>query len=905
MTILGREKIVVLGMMSRMRVGGAAWQVLHYLIGLRKLGYDPYYVEAHGCVPWAFRENESAAAEFVGSVLHRFDMSHQWAFHAPGGSGAHYGMSKYQLSGLYKSAAAILNLHGGTLPTPEQTASGRLVYIDTDPVAVQVDIYRSVQSTLDTLQQHCAWFTFAENYGKSDCKLPASEQFPFKPTRQPVVLDLWTRSRLPSADVFTTVGNWKQLRRIVEFGGEEYYWSKHFEFLKLIDLPGRTNQPLELALSGCDGEARALLLNYGWRVRDAFDFSHDLDAYREYIIRSKAEFTVAKDQNIRLRTGWFSDRSATYLAAGRPVVTQETGFSNILPAGCGLFGFSNTAEVLGAIDSINADYSRNQKAAEDIAREYFAHDVVLGQLLSELGVGRRTARARSGASSIAVNIVGDFQSKTGMRTTAERYMRALESIGVTVKAIDASARAPSQGDADINLICCEVASHFSIRSRFGDDFFRDRYNIGVWLWETQCFPNEWYDRFLYYDEIWAPTSFIASALSPISPVPVVRMPVVLEPGAPGNRSAGRGRLGIRDEEFVYLFVFNFYSRFQRKNPKAVIDAFKLAFSPEASARLVIKCANANFALEYFREMNRLAEGHRITLCDGQWSETEMSDLMAACDCYVSLHRAEGVGLTISDAMAAGKPVVATGWSGNMDFMDVSNSFPVCFRLVRLDADVAHYQAGDHWAEPSIEHAADILRYIFDHRDEAVKRGESARNHLQLSYSNKAIGALIAYRLGLVKKRQRFQLLKQCVGRRITDVSHFVDEFSDLGDYVPAAQFRYETLRDDLRQVVHSHVPPGATLAVVSKGDDELLNLDGWRAWPFPLREDHQYAGYYPKDSAEAIQQVEAVRAEGGDFLLFPKTGFWWLDHYAEFRQYLLTRYRLAHRDDSCVMFELR
>jgi hypothetical protein len=304
-------------------------------------------------------------------------------------------------------------------------------------------------------------------------------------------------------------------------------------------------------------------------------------------------------------------------------------------------------------------------------------------------------------------------------------------------------------------------------------------------------------------------------------------------------------------------------------------------------------------------MKRLAEGHRITLCDGQWSESEISDLMAACDCYVSLHRTEGVGLTISDAMAAGKPVVTTGWSGNMDFMDVSNSFPVRFRLALLDEEVAHYRVGDSWAEPSIEHAAGLLRYIFDHRDEAATRGERARNDILRSYSNEAIGALVARRLGLIQKRQRFQLLKQCVGKRITDVSQFVEEFSDLGDYVPEAQFRYEKLRDELWQVVHSHVPPDATLLVVSKGDDALLNLDRCNAWHFPLGRNHQYAGYYPKDSAEAIRELEEVRAKGGDFLLVPKTGFWWLDHYSDFSAHLMDRYRLIHRDESCILFELK
>src|SRR5262249_41110333 len=160
----------------------------------------------------------------------------------------------------------------------------------------------------------------AENYGNSDCKLPAADRFHFKPTRQPVVLDFWASDAVPTVDAFTTIGNWKQLYRVVQYNGEEYYWSKHFEFLKFLDLPRRANQTIELALSGCDGEDRTLLLSHGWNVRDALSFSHDLNAYRRYILESKAEFTVAKDQNIRLRTGWFSDRSATYLASGRPVL---------------------------------------------------------------------------------------------------------------------------------------------------------------------------------------------------------------------------------------------------------------------------------------------------------------------------------------------------------------------------------------------------------------------------------------------------------------------------------------------------------------------------------------------------------------------------------------------------------
>src|SRR5262249_17989579 len=150
----------------------------------------------------------------------------------------------------------------------------------------------------------------------------------------------------------------------------------------------RTGQAIELSLSRYDEEARQLLVNHGWRVRSALDFSQDIDSYRKYILQSKAEFTVAKDQNIRLRTGWFSDRSATYLAGARPVVTQETGFSNILPTGEGLFAFSTLDEAAAAIESINSNYERHRKAAKEIAQEYFSHDVVLTRLLSDVGISR-------------------------------------------------------------------------------------------------------------------------------------------------------------------------------------------------------------------------------------------------------------------------------------------------------------------------------------------------------------------------------------------------------------------------------------------------------------------------------------------------------------------------------------
>jgi hypothetical protein len=218
--------------------------------------------------------------------------------------------------------------------------------------------------------------------------LPVSDRFHFQPTRQPVLCDFWQHNGNGCAENFTTIGNWKQPQRQIQFRGEVYHWSKHYEFQKFLDLPERTGRAFELALSrsSLNADDSRLLESKGWRVTDALSFSGNLDAYRHYITESRGEFTVAKDQNIRLRTGWFSDRSATYLAAGRPVITQETGFSNILPTGRGLFAFSTLDEAVAAVEAINADYATHSRAARDIAHEYFSAERVLSSLLERVGV---------------------------------------------------------------------------------------------------------------------------------------------------------------------------------------------------------------------------------------------------------------------------------------------------------------------------------------------------------------------------------------------------------------------------------------------------------------------------------------------------------------------------------------
>jgi hypothetical protein len=402
--VLGPKKIVLLGMMTKIPVAGAIWGTVQYLLGLQRLGYEVYYVEAHARTPsmlmrHADDDSSALAARFIERVLRRFDLQHRWAFHALHADGRCYGMTSGQLKELYRTAALIINYHGGTVPLPEHYATGRLVYLETDPVQREIEVHEGNARAIAILEPHCAFFSWGLNYGQADCRVPLPERFPFKPTLPVVVPDLW-QSELPresEGTSFTTVGNWRQAGE-VRYEGEVYTWSKHSEYLKFIDLPARTPQSFELALGSCSEDERHMLKDRGWKVRDALDFSlvtpsspagadSPLDAYRAYVTGSRGEFTVAKDQNIRLRSGWFSERSAQYLAAGRPVITQETGFSNVLPTGAGLFAFSSMEEILEAVEAINADYQRHCRAAAALAREYFHSDVVLKKLLAEVGVG--------------------------------------------------------------------------------------------------------------------------------------------------------------------------------------------------------------------------------------------------------------------------------------------------------------------------------------------------------------------------------------------------------------------------------------------------------------------------------------------------------------------------------------
>jgi hypothetical protein len=383
--------IAVLGMTSNSPFAGVAWQTLHYLEGLRRLGHDVYYVEDHAYWPYdgaldTICDDSSWAVAYVEALAGRVGLAERWAYVDVTRNGHVHGMGASALADLYTGADVLLNLSGSTVLRDEHLAPPVRIYLETDPVLPQIEVAQGRQFTIDLLSAHTHHFTYGENLGAADCRVPTG-RFRYRPTRQPVILDWWMGpdGRAPDA-VFTTVANWKQTYKDVELDGERYTWSKDAEFRRFIDLPEKLGRALELALATRDGDTIALLRSHGWRVRDGMALSKSLDDYRGYIAGSDGEFTVAKDQNVRLRSGWFSDRSACYLAAGRPVVTQDTGFGNVLPVGAGLFAFRTMDDILAAFAAIDDDPGAHRAAARGIAEEHFRAETVLAALLAEAGV---------------------------------------------------------------------------------------------------------------------------------------------------------------------------------------------------------------------------------------------------------------------------------------------------------------------------------------------------------------------------------------------------------------------------------------------------------------------------------------------------------------------------------------
>ena len=391
-----RKKIIVLGFMGGMPIAGVIWQHIHYIVGLQRLGHEVYYVEDTSNYPYnpvAFDINAdySYAAQTLGKLAETYGFQGRWAYCArfkdPLESA---GMSLADLKTLYREADCALNICGSHDMNDELRSIRNLIYVESDPGVEQIKIDKEESETIGYLKEHRHLFTFGENISTPAFAIP-THGFNWLTTRQPVVTDLWCstpEAPLPDpAARFTTICNWSTSgKKDIVWNDSNYLWSKSLEFLRFVEAPRHSGEPFEMATDIKKEEEFELFERNDWRLVLPHDLSIDWDGYRDYIRNSKGEYTCAKDQYVRLNTGWFSDRTACYLASGRPVITQETGFTAHYGGKEGLIAFSSMEEIVEAVASIRADYKRHSRVALEIARETFEAEKVLASLLDRAGV---------------------------------------------------------------------------------------------------------------------------------------------------------------------------------------------------------------------------------------------------------------------------------------------------------------------------------------------------------------------------------------------------------------------------------------------------------------------------------------------------------------------------------------
>ncbi|HEY5262596.1 MAG TPA: glycosyltransferase family 4 protein [Solirubrobacteraceae bacterium] len=361
-----------------------------------------------------------------------------------------------------------------------------------------------------------------------------------------------------------------------------------------------------------------------------------------------------------------------------------------------------------------------------------------------------------------VNVAGYFESELGVGEAARLVVAALDSADVALSPVHGrSVPASRQGHAftsldaeharfPVNLVCVNADGLPGFREEVGEGFFAGRHTIGMWWWEVSRTPVEWRSTFGLVDEIWVGSEHVAKALSVDSPVPVYT--VTLPVRRPRVEPLAREALGV-PEGFVFLFMFDYHSVFERKNPLATVEAFKRAFAPGAGASLVLKCINgADDLRNRARLLAAVGDHEDIHVLDGYLSPAENDALIAACDCYVSLHRSEGFGLTPAEAMALGKPVIATGYSGNLDYMTAGNAHLVDYTLRDIGPGNAPYPPEGQWAEPDVEHAARLMREVFDDQPAAHAMGERAAADIARTHSLEASGRSMKARLESLRAR---------------------------------------------------------------------------------------------------------------------------------------------------------
>ena len=367
-------KIVLAGIIARHPYGGVTWCSLMYLLGLRALGHEVLYIEDTGeCVydpnQNALSLDPSYGTRYINDALEPFELGDHWSY--VNYDGAHHGLSQQAVRDYCADADLFVNLSGGAWFWRDEYARiPKRVFVDSDPVFTQLAIAKGEDWYVRFFQEFDHLFTFGANIGTVDSDVPTSGLVWHK-TWQPVVTELWRTASPPSDDRYTTVMTWRT-ESFTDVDG-----NKDREFMRFLELPSRTPICFKLAVNG----PTHLLREHGWSPIDAMGVSRSPWDYRDFIQGSKAEFGVAKHAYVSRSSGWFSDRTECYLAAGRPAVVQDTGWSAHLPSGCGLVGFSTVEEAVAGLEQVERDYPKHARGASDIARDHFDASRVLPSFL--------------------------------------------------------------------------------------------------------------------------------------------------------------------------------------------------------------------------------------------------------------------------------------------------------------------------------------------------------------------------------------------------------------------------------------------------------------------------------------------------------------------------------------------
>jgi hypothetical protein len=390
-----RLRIIVTGLVGLYPVGGVAWDYLQYVVGLARLGHEVCYHEDTWSWPYhPVQKTNTAEGDYSANYIQDFfqtyapDLSHCWHYlHLHKTS---FGMKWEAFDRFAKTADLFINVSGACMVPENLSPRCIKVFLDTDPGYNQIMLSErlawseNVERWCRSVQDHDRHFTYAENIYGADCTIPRMD-FSWKPTRMPVVLDLWEPfARVMASDAFpwTTIMTWNAFKGKLIYQGIEY-GSKGAEFEKLMDLPGRLRVPLKIAVGGVKAPLERLAEN-GWQVVDGPEQTLTPDVYQGFVRDSRGEISPAKHVYVAMRTGWFSCRSACYLASGRPVVVQDTGFGSIYPGGKGLLPFSTAEEAVANILEAEGNYERHAGAARALAEEFFDAGKVLGKMIDDI-----------------------------------------------------------------------------------------------------------------------------------------------------------------------------------------------------------------------------------------------------------------------------------------------------------------------------------------------------------------------------------------------------------------------------------------------------------------------------------------------------------------------------------------